>query len=60
VTALRIAAKAVQTMLEVLKAGGSQRDAVDRMLTRQELYDILGYPEYEERERRLQDRDDTT
>ena len=60
VTALRIAAKAVQTMLEVLKAGGSQRDAVERMLTREELYDILGYHEYEEHERRLQDRDDTT
>jgi methylisocitrate lyase len=59
VTALRIAAKAVQTMLEVLKAGGSQRDAVERMLTRDELYDILGYHEYEEHERRLQDRDDT-
>jgi len=55
VTALRIAAKAVETMLEELKARGSQRDALPRMLTRQELYDILGYHEYEERERRLQD-----
>jgi len=55
VTALRIAAKAVETMLEELKARGSQRDTLPRMLTRQELYDILGYHEYEERERRLQD-----
>jgi methylisocitrate lyase len=59
VTALRIAAKAVETMLQALKTGGSQRDAVDRMLTREDLYDLLGYHEYEERERKLQDRDDT-
>jgi methylisocitrate lyase len=59
VTALRIAAKAVETMLQGLKAAGSQGDAVDRMLTRQELYDLLDYDDYEARQRRLGDRDDT-
>jgi methylisocitrate lyase len=60
VTALRVAAKAVETMLQALKARGSQRDSADKMLTRQELYDLLGYHEYEERERTLRDRDDAT
>jgi methylisocitrate lyase len=60
VTALRIAAKAVETMLQALKARGSQRDSVDQMLTREALYDLLGYHEYEERERTLRDRDDAT
>jgi methylisocitrate lyase len=59
VTALRIAAKAVETMLQALKTGGSQRDSVPQMLTRRQLYDLLGYDEYEERARTL-NRDDTT
>jgi len=39
----RIAAKAVQDALRILKADRSQRRLIDRMQTRQELYDLLGY-----------------
>ena len=39
----RIAARAVQDALRMLKADRSQRRFIDRMQTRQELYDLLGY-----------------
>lgn len=43
VTLQRIAMKAMQEALGVLKAKRSQADVVGRMQTRQELYDLLGY-----------------
>lgn len=46
VTALRIAAKAIETMLTDLKSAGSQHALLERMQTRQQLYDLLRYDEY--------------
>jgi methylisocitrate lyase len=51
VTLLRIAMKAVDTALTVLAADGSQRELLDLMQTRQELYDLLEYDSYEARDR---------
>lgn len=43
VTLQRIAMKAMEDALGELRAKGSQEDILDRMQTRQELYDLLGY-----------------
>jgi methylisocitrate lyase len=51
VSALRIALRAVESFFAELKKGGTQKDAVGRMLTRAELYELLGYTGYEERDR---------
>jgi methylisocitrate lyase len=51
VTALRAALKAVQETLTDLRSRGHQRDRLPRMLTRAELYDLLDYAGYEERDR---------
>ncbi len=52
VTLLRIALQAVRSALAELKQDGHQRDLLTRMLTRQELYDLLGYADYEARDGR--------
>lgn len=51
VTALRIAAKAVERMLAELSRSGSQRALVEQMQNRRELYDLLRYADYEQRDR---------
>lgn len=51
VTLLRVAMKAVETALSILAADGSQREMLDLMQTRQELYDLLQYDTYESRDR---------
>lgn len=51
VTALRVAAKAVELLLAELKRLGSQRHLLERMQTRHELYDLLRYDDYERRSR---------
>lgn len=43
VTLQRAAMKAMQDVLAILRAEGTQSSALDRMQTRQELYDLLGY-----------------
>ena len=43
--------KAAEQTLQQLHDAGHQRDAVPRMMTRAELYDLLGYNGYEERDR---------
>ncbi|MEK7794854.1 MAG: isocitrate lyase/phosphoenolpyruvate mutase family protein, partial [Candidatus Hydrogenedentota bacterium] len=43
VTLQRAAMKAMQDVLGILRAEGTQSSALDRMQTRQELYDLLGY-----------------
>ena len=43
VSALRIAMRAIEKFLESLKLAGSQREWVDHMTTREELYDLLRY-----------------
>jgi methylisocitrate lyase len=51
VTLLRVAMKAVESTLSLLAADGTQRNLLDLMQTRQELYDLLEYDSYEERDR---------
>lgn len=53
VTALRIAAKAIETMLTELKSAGSQQTLLDQMQTRRELYDLLRYDDYESRSKEI-------
>ena len=50
-TAYRAALLAARTALESLKQHGHQREAVSHMLTRAELYELLGYTDYEARDR---------
>lgn len=50
VTLLRVALKAVERSLMQLSRDGSQQAFVDQMQTRAELYDLLGYRGYEDRD----------
>jgi methylisocitrate lyase len=50
-TAFRVAMRAAQRTLTALREHGHQRDLIPEMLTRAELYDLLGYKGYEERDR---------
>lgn len=50
-TAFRVAMKAAEKALTVLRTTGHQRDLVPEMMTRAQLYDLLGYTGYEERDR---------
>jgi methylisocitrate lyase len=49
-TAFRMAMRAAEQSLLVLRDQGTQRDLVDRMQTRAELYDLLGYHDWEARD----------
>ena len=51
VTLLRVAMKGVEAALATIFADGSQAELLDCMQTRQELYDLLGYSDYEARDR---------
>jgi methylisocitrate lyase len=51
VTLLRVAMKAIESTLTMITADGTQRELLDLMQTRQELYDLLEYDAYEERDR---------
>jgi methylisocitrate lyase len=51
VTLLRVAMKAVEAALAVLAAEGTQLDLLDLMQNREELYTLLGYEDYEQRDR---------
>jgi methylisocitrate lyase len=46
VTTFRLALKAVELGLKVLKKDGTQKNILDKMLTRKELYEVLNYEEY--------------
>lgn len=48
VTSLRIASKAIQNVYGLIKETGSQKDALDQMQTRKELYETIKYFEYED------------
>jgi methylisocitrate lyase len=50
-TAFRAALKAARDALADIKTLGHQRDRLQQMLTRAELYDLLGYSDYEARDR---------
>ena len=60
VTALRVTTKAVEQVLRDLANHGSQRGLLDQMHTRQQLYELLQYEEYERRERSFRSTDDGT
>lgn len=51
VTAFRSALRAAQATLAEIRDRGHQREALPHMLTRAELYALLGYAGYEERDR---------
>jgi methylisocitrate lyase len=51
VTAFRAALRAAQETLTEILQRGHQRDRIPQMLTREELYNLLGYQGYEERDR---------
>ena len=51
-TAFRVAMRAARETLAEIRQVGHQRDEVPQMLTRAELYDLLGYAGYEERDRK--------
>ncbi len=50
-TAFRSAMKAAEDTLRELKQRGTQRGHLDRMQTRAELYDLLGYEDWETRDK---------
>lgn len=50
-TAFRVAMKAAEETLADLLRNGTQAASVPKMMTRAELYDLLGYTGYEERDR---------
>jgi methylisocitrate lyase len=60
VTALRVTTKAVEQVLHDLANHGSQRDLLGQMHTRQQLYELLQYEEYERRELSFRSTDDGT
>jgi len=51
VTLLRVAMKSVQTALELLRREGTQRALLEQMQSRAELYELLDYRDYEQRDR---------
>ncbi len=51
VTLLRVAMKGVEAALATISADGTQAELLDVMQSRQELYDLLGYEDYEARDR---------
>jgi methylisocitrate lyase len=60
VTALRVTTKAIEQLLLELKNHGSQRDLLEQMHSRQRLYELLRYEEYERQERSFRSTDDET
>ena len=52
VTLLRLAMHAVDQGLEQLQQYGTQSQLLSKMQTRQSLYDLLGYTEFEQRDRK--------
>ncbi len=50
-SAMRAAMRAAELTLSTLRDQGTQEDILDRMQTRAELYDLLGYTDWEARDR---------
>ena len=51
VTLLRVAMKAMETMLAIIASDGTQSEMIDLMQTREELYELLDYEEFDQRDR---------
>jgi methylisocitrate lyase len=47
-TQLRVMMKAAEAVLAEIKAKGTQKDYLDRMQTRAELYELIDYPSYQQ------------
>lgn len=47
VTSLRVAAKSMRDAMKAVLENGTQADLLDGMQTRSELYDLIGYQDYE-------------
>ncbi len=56
VTALRVASQAIEKMLLELKTLGTQQSSLSLMQTRQQLYELLRYEDYEKRDADLHER----
>ena len=52
-TALRVAARAMEECYAALAASGTQTALLERMQSRRELYDVIGYHEYEALDARI-------
>ncbi|MGR3178142.1 MAG: methylisocitrate lyase [Candidatus Anammoxibacter sp.] len=52
-TTFRAMLKTVKDTLGKLKTEGTQKEMVDQMLTRKELYKLIGYKEYEESDKKI-------
>ena len=52
-TAFRVMTKAVEDALRELKKNGTQKHLVGKMHTRQQIYDLIRYSDYEEIDRRI-------
>jgi methylisocitrate lyase len=48
-SAFRAMSRAAEDVYRTLRQEGTQKGALDKMQTRMELYDVLGYHEYEEK-----------
>jgi methylisocitrate lyase len=55
-TAFRVMLKSVADALSKLKAEGSQETFIEEMMTRKELYEIIGYENYEEIDKKISKR----
>ena len=56
VTALRVASQAIEKMLLDLKTLGTQRNSLGVMQTRQQLYELLRYEDYDKQDGHLHER----
>lgn len=52
-TAFRTSLKTILSTYEDLKRAGTQRDFMDRLMTRSQFYDAIGYADYEDDDRNL-------
>ncbi len=55
-TTFRVMLKAVQDALEKLKGEGTQKELIEEMLTRKELYKLIGYDNYEGIDKKISDK----
>ncbi|WP_080846042.1 methylisocitrate lyase [Cytobacillus gottheilii] len=53
VTSLRVAAKAYENVFSLIKDTGSQKEALENMQTRSELYETISYYKFEEMDKEL-------
>ena len=52
-TAFRVMLKTVKDILGKLKTEGTQKELIEKMLTRKELYELIGYKDYEGMDKKI-------